>query len=169
MSFFQIKRKTPQWTRETSDIRLTRYTWKCARKGNDFFSLSKRRILNSFCPDEWRCKKKLNECACFKWPEVAACLLNRYQSHSPSSSTSTGSDGDLRSTRTPWIRTRSSVPERGKKSFLGSCTQICYIPWRGNRSVSPFFSFSSLKNAQRHSCGTWACKTKLNRSYNLWG
>lgn len=113
--------KTPDWTRETSDTRLTRYTWKCARKGNDFFSLSKRRILNSFV---WMRvgAKTVNVRACFKWPEVAACLLDHYQSHSPSSSTSPVSAGNLRSTRTPWIRTRSSKPERGKKSFLRSCT-----------------------------------------------
>ena len=166
MSYFQIIKPLRGAARQQTDTRLTRYTWKCARKGNDFFSLSKRRILNSFVQMSVSAKKKKCKCACvlFKWPEVAACLLNHYQSHSPPSVTSPVSEGILVSAHTPWTRTRSSEPERGKKSFLRSSPQIYCIPWRGSRPVSPCFNFSSLKKAKRHSWSTPVCKRELQQS-----
>lgn len=94
--------------------------------------------------------------SCFKWSEVVVCPLK--QRKTPSSSTSPISDGRLWSRNTPQIQTRSQEPTMGKKSFLRFWMKICYIPWRGNRSVSPFFSFSSLT---RYS---WSvCKTKVNQ------
>ena len=103
-------------------------------------------------------KKKKCKCACvlFKWPEVAACLLNHYQSHSPPSVTSPVSEGILVSACTPWTRTRSSEPERGKKSFLRSSPQIYCIPWRGSRPVSPCFNLAPSRR-QRGIHGALQC------------
>ncbi len=162
MSYFLIIKSSVDQGEQTSDRHQTYSIYvKVCQEGEWLFQLVKSSHPEFLRLDECRCKKKKKKCACsFKWPEVAARLLNHYQSHSPPGLTSPVSEGIPRSARTPLIQTRSSGPERGKKSFLRSCAQIYNIPWRGNRPVSPFFSFSSLEKAKRHSCSTAACKKR---------